>query len=130
MIAIGFEHDGFLDSSDWRTDCLQSDRGADFTGKQPANERARTIGLVAAKHRIGKLGSAADTVGRFAELILADGFEHLPIDYRHTLRAGSHSQPHRDPFDRILAAQGELDHLTLLTQDAAFEAFGMQLLWS
>jgi PIN domain nuclease of toxin-antitoxin system len=84
---------------------------------------------MATKHRLGKLGSAGEAVERFAELILADGFEHLPIDHRHALRAGSYAQPHRDPIDRILAAQSELDHLTLLTRDPAFEAFDIQLLW-
>lgn len=84
---------------------------------------------MATKHRLGKLGSAEDAVGRFAELILADGFEHLPIDHRHALRAGGYPQTHRDPFDRVLAAQCELDHLTLLTRDTAFEAFDIQVLW-
>lgn len=84
---------------------------------------------MATKHRLGKLGSAAEAVDRYDELILADGFEHLAIDHRHALKAGSYTQAHRDPFDRMLAAQSELDRLTLLTRDAAFEAFDIDVLW-
>lgn len=90
---------------------------------------AATAWEMATKHRLGKLGSAAEAVDRYAELIQADGFEHLAIDHRHALKAGSYPQAHRDPFDRMLAAQCELDRLTLLTRDAAFEAFDIDVLW-
>ena len=45
-------------------------------------------------------GAIADLPG----LLQADGFEALPISLAHGLRAGGYSQPHRDPFDRLLAA--------------------------
>lgn len=84
---------------------------------------------MATKNRLGKLGSAAEAVDRYRELIQADGFEHLAIDHRHALKAGSYTQAHRDPFDRMLAAQSEIERLTLLTRDAAFEAFDIDVLW-
>jgi PIN domain nuclease of toxin-antitoxin system len=36
---------------------------------------------------------------------------------------------HRDPFDRLLAAQAELEALTLLSVDPALRAFPCNLLW-
>lgn len=84
---------------------------------------------MATKKRLGKLGSAAEAVDRYGELIQADGFEHLAVDHRHALKAGSYAQAHRDPFDRMLAAQSELERLTLLSRDAAFEAFDIDVLW-
>jgi PIN domain nuclease of toxin-antitoxin system len=39
------------------------------------------------------------------------------------------SLPHRDPFDRMLAAQAELDRLVLLTVDPQMSTFPCQTLW-
>ena len=59
----------------------------------------------------------------------ADGFVHLPVNHLHALRA-VYPMEHRDPVDRMLAAQSELQRLLpLLTCDAAFLAFGIQTIW-
>ena len=62
-------------------------------------------------------------------LLQADGFEALPISLAHGLRAGGYCQPHRDPFDRMLAAQAELERLVLLTADTHLSSFPCQTLW-
>lgn len=116
----------------WVTDDPQlsaTARAAIADDGNPVLVSAASAWEMATKHRLGKLGSASEAVDRYAELILADGFEHLAIDHRHARKAGSYTQPHRDPFDRMLAAQSELDRLTLLTRDAAFEAFDIDVLW-
>jgi PIN domain nuclease of toxin-antitoxin system len=84
---------------------------------------------IATKHRLGKLGEAAGAAARFAELVAADGFEHLPVSYLHAMKAGGYASAHRDPFDRMLAAQSELEGLPLITRDRAFEHFGTKTLW-
>jgi PIN domain nuclease of toxin-antitoxin system len=84
---------------------------------------------IATKFRLGKLGLAADAVSRFDELIAADGFEHLPVTYLHALKAAGYELDHRDPFDRMLAAQSALESAALITCDAAFEAFGTDVHW-
>lgn len=84
---------------------------------------------IATKHRLGKLAAADEAVRRFNELVAADGFEHLPVSYLHALRAGGYECQHRDPFDRMLAAQTDLDALVLLTCDSAFAAFGTRVAW-
>ena len=48
---------------------------------------------------------------------------------RHAVPAGKLPGTHGDPFDRILAAQAELEQLTLATVDPAFVAFGTHTLW-
>jgi PIN domain nuclease of toxin-antitoxin system len=53
----------------------------------------------------------------------------LPITLQHGLRAGTYAVPHRDPFDRLLAAQAELGELRLVTVDPALRAFPCALLW-
>jgi PIN domain nuclease of toxin-antitoxin system len=84
---------------------------------------------IATKHRLGKLNEAADALRRFDELVSADGFEHLPVSHFHGIRAGGHAAEHRDPFDRMLAAQSELECLPLVTCDPAFALFGTRTLW-
>ncbi|MGY6553344.1 MAG: type II toxin-antitoxin system VapC family toxin [Wenzhouxiangella sp.] len=84
---------------------------------------------ISTKQRLGKLDSLPAVSLRFAELLAADGFEHLPISHVHSLRAGSFECPHRDPFDRILAAQSALEMAPLLTRDPAFAQFSSKTLW-
>jgi PIN domain nuclease of toxin-antitoxin system len=84
---------------------------------------------IATKQRLGKLDEVPDAASRFAELVAADGFAHLSITYTHSLRAGGYQIDHRDPFDRILAAQSDLEHLLLVTRDPAFELFACKTVW-
>ena len=84
---------------------------------------------IAIKHRLGKLPRATEAFARFEELVAADGFACLPVSHRHALRAGSYPLPHGDPFDRMLAAQAEIERLPLLTLDPAFAAFPIETRW-
>ena len=84
---------------------------------------------IATKQRIGKLEQLPDVVERYHELVAADGFIHLPITAVHALRAGSYSMQHSDPFDRMLAAQSELEMLPIVTLDPAFSAFNCRTFW-
>ena len=81
------------------------------------------------KHHLGKLPELNGAIADLPGLLQADGFEGLPISLAHGLRAGGYSQPHRDPFDRMLAAQAELERLVLLTADPQLSAFPCQTLW-
>lgn len=85
---------------------------------------------IATKQRLGKLDGTPDASSRFGELVEADGFVLLPIDHRHALRAGAYAANHRDPFDRMLAAQSEIEGHPLVTLDPAFAAFGTRVVWA
>lgn len=84
---------------------------------------------IAIKHASGKLAGLDAAVTRYAELLASDGFHSWPITHAHALRAASYAVEHRDPFDRMLAAQTELDGFRLVTRDAAFVAFGSRTFW-
>ena len=84
---------------------------------------------IATKQRLGKLAGVPQAAARFAEMVMADGFMHLAIDHHHALLAGGYAATHRDPFDRMLAAQSELERTALVTLDPAFVEFGTQTLW-
>lgn len=83
---------------------------------------------IATKNRIGKLG-LHEVEARFDELLRADRFGHLPMTARHALRASAYEQAHRDPFDRMLAAQAELEGLQLVSCDRAMAPFPVRCLW-
>ena len=84
---------------------------------------------IAAKHRLGKLGLPALTLQRYESLLAVDGIMHLAITTGHASLAGSYTQPHPDPFDRMLAAQAEIEGLTIVSHDAALAHFSARLLW-
>ena len=100
-----------------------------FAPFRSSSHRACTAWEIATKQRLGKLESVPQAAQRYAELVAADGFVHLPMTYLHSLRAGAYAVKHRDPFDRMLAAQGELELLTLVTRDTAFDLFDVETLW-
>jgi PIN domain nuclease of toxin-antitoxin system len=95
----------------------------------PVLVSAATVWELSLKHDQGKLPELALAIGDLPALLQADGFQPLPIALAHGLRAGAYSQPHRDPFDRMLAAQAELERLVLLTADPQLSGFPCQTLW-
>jgi PIN domain nuclease of toxin-antitoxin system len=56
------------------------------------------------------------------------GFAELPVTFRHASRVATLAPHHRDPFDRLLVAQAEVESLTLVTRDLAFEPYGIEVL--
>lgn len=90
---------------------------------------AATVWELSLKHHEGKLPELAQAIGDLPALLQADGFQPLPIALDHALRAGAFSQPHRDPFDRMLAAQAELERLVLLTANPQLSSFPCRTLW-
>ena len=84
---------------------------------------------IATKVRLGKLPAAGDLLNDLPQLLAAQGFEPLPVSLQHGLHAGHYPMAHRDPFDRLLAAQAELGALPLVSLDPALQAFPCALLW-
>jgi PIN domain nuclease of toxin-antitoxin system len=85
---------------------------------------------LATKLRIGRFPEAATLVGTFAESVAKLGAIELPVASRHGLLAGRLEWEHRDPFDRMLAAQSILEGARLVTVDRAFSTLpGVDILW-
>jgi PIN domain nuclease of toxin-antitoxin system len=57
------------------------------------------------------------------------GFGVLPISVDHALRAGALPLHHSDPFDRMLVAQAQSEHVAVITADKAFDAYGIRRIW-
>lgn len=52
----------------------------------------------------------------------------LAITHDHALRTGELPGHHRDPFDRLLIAQAQLERLPILTADPQFEAYDIEVI--
>lgn len=84
---------------------------------------------IATKLRIGKLKAPRRLMQDFVAAIESLGFLPLPISLRHGYDAGELRGTHRDPFDRLLAAQARAENLLLVTRDRAFNAFDVDTIW-
>src|SRR5699024_7484159 len=85
---------------------------------------------VATKQRIGRLPQADVLVGAYGRHLDRLGGTRLPMTEEHALLAGQLDWSHRDPFDRLLAAQAMSETLTLITRDPAFaDLRGIATIW-
>jgi PIN domain nuclease of toxin-antitoxin system len=85
---------------------------------------------IATKNRIGKLPGVEPVLISYEEQLARLGATELPLSSRHGLRAGQLPWNHRDPFDRIIAAQALSEGVSLVTSDRAFaELAGVSVLW-
>lgn len=84
---------------------------------------------IATKVRIGKLPGAIEVADRFSDILAEQQFASLPIAVEHARRAGLLPGEHRDPFDRMLIAQSQIEGLTLVSNESLFDSFGIERLW-
>jgi PIN domain nuclease of toxin-antitoxin system len=73
------------------------------------------------KRATGKLDAPRDLPERLEET----RFFPLPITVEHGVAAGQLPLHHRDPFDRMLIAQAQLEGLTIVTRDPGFEPYSV-----
>lgn len=101
---------------------IQSQRNEVFVSAASAWE-------IATKYRLGKLPKAQALVDDFVSVIQSAGYLPLPISLKHALRAGSLAPEHRDPFDRMIAAQSIHEDLALISNDERLDIFGVRREW-
>jgi PIN domain nuclease of toxin-antitoxin system len=82
---------------------------------------------VTTKFRVGKMPEAAKLVGQFFSFMAQCDFQALPVTVEHGHRAGLLPGPHKDPFDRMLAAQEIIENLDLVTADPAMAGLGARV---
>ena len=84
---------------------------------------------IATKVRLRKLPGLERLERDFLEIMEQSGYTLLPIDAANALRASRFTAPHRDPFDRMLAAQALASDIPILSKDRKLDAFGVRRLW-
>ena len=78
---------------------------------------------IAIKHALGKLRLPEPPISYVPDRVAALGVQPLPIEHEHALHVATLPPHHRDPFDRLLVAQAQLDDLPILTADPLIEAY-------
>jgi len=80
---------------------------------------------LAIKWRLGRI-TMPDDYERFVEdQIAINRLQLLPVLLPHALRVGRLALHHRDPFDRLLIAQAQIEGLPIVTADRVFAAYGV-----
>lgn len=84
---------------------------------------------IAIKHSLGKL----DLERPFAELIPGQldrqGITILPLELAHLTEVDRLPFHHRDPFDRVIAAQALSERIPVISVDAALDPYGVTRIW-
>jgi len=78
---------------------------------------------IATKWRLGKLNQAGAVVRNYSQVLDRLAANDLPISGDVARQAGLLKVEHRDPFDRLLAAQAMADNLLLASSDPVFNNF-------
>ena len=84
---------------------------------------------IATKVRLGKLPGVVRLERNYSDAIDAAGYTPLAIDAESALRAGRFSTAHRDPFDRMIAAQALALDIPVLSPDSLLDQFGVRRIW-
>ena len=95
--------------------------------KEPDNKiivSVVSVWEIAIKKTLGKLESPDN----LKEVIADAEFEFMPIDYEHAWQVKDLPSHHRDPFDRLLVSQAQIERLTLVTRDAQLKTYDVPIL--
>jgi len=84
---------------------------------------AISVAEIAIKKSLGKITLAGDIV----DLLRSNGIPILGVNELHAARLEHLPLHHRDPFDRLLIAQAQIEGLTLVTADRHFSAYDVAL---
>jgi PIN domain nuclease of toxin-antitoxin system len=87
-----------------------------------------SIWEIGIKHSIGKLDLKFNLV-EIIKITESSLIELLPIDTSHIVENSNLPLHHRDPFDRLLIAQAQVENLTIITKDTLFSTYGVKTFW-
>lgn len=79
------------------------------------------------KHAMGRLDLPAPPETLIPEQMRRSGVAGLPVEHAHALRVGALPSYHRDPFDRLLVAQAQLESLAILTANPVFGRYAVEV---
>ena len=85
---------------------------------------------IAIKHRLGKLSLPAPPAEYVPSRLRLLRTSPLPISDEHALRTGELPPHHRDPFDRLIVAQTQLEDVSILTADRQLAQYDVEIIWA
>ena len=84
---------------------------------------------IAIKVGAGRLELPGPVAGYLPERMQQHGFGILPIEVDHALHVARIPPIHRDPFDRLLVAQAQIEGIPILTADPAIAQYDVETIW-
>lgn len=108
-----------------------SRRAADALAAPDAEKLVSAVSAyeICRKYSLGKLPGAAALAEAFAETIAGIDCTPLPVTLAHAELAGSLGIEHKDPFDRLLIAQARVERVAIVSNEKAFDAYGVERIW-
>ena len=99
-------------------------RGAIVDPRNDVFVSSVSVWEISIKRSLGKLKAPEDLLSA----IEASGLRELPVTFVHADHAGGLPPHHRDPFDRMLVAQAQVEGLTIVTHDSVIAKYGVRTL--
>lgn len=84
---------------------------------------------IAIKTGLGRLSLPDDAERFITEQLARNSFLVLPIQLSHALRVMALPDHHRDPFDRLLVAQAQVENLPILSSDPQIVRYDVEVIW-
>ena len=84
---------------------------------------------IAVKARLGRLQMPDDLEHFILEQMALNAIENLPIILSHALHVYALPDYYRDPFDRLLISQAQLEGLPILTADPQISQYSVEVIW-
>lgn len=111
----------------WLNDERKLGREARRAIEDPSNAVAVSVASVweiALKRASGKLDAPGDIAGWIAK----SGLSELPIETEHAVASAELPRHHKDPFDRLLVAQAQVEQMTLVARDDEIDKYDVAVL--
>lgn len=89
---------------------------------------AATVWEMAIKASLGRL-RLPDSVEHYVAEKVRQGYGTLGVSWEHAARVARLPWHHRDPFDRLLAAQALTERCPVVTRDRVFRKYGVDVVW-
>lgn len=122
-----------LDTSCWLWMTAAPDRLSEATRGLLVDDRtelylsAASVWEIAIKHGLGKLQLPEPLERYLPSRLSAFQTSPLPVEHEHAARVAALPPHHRDPFDRLLIAQAQIEKLAILTTDRMFERYDVRI---
>jgi PIN domain nuclease of toxin-antitoxin system len=116
----------------WNENNTQLSKKALRILSDPANSLILSVASaweIALKTQAGKLRIPEDAATYVPTRVAHYGMEILPIHLAHALALASLPMLHRDPFDRILIVQSQIEKLSLITADPVIRGYAVDTVW-
>ena len=84
---------------------------------------------IAIKAQLGRIKLPKEPYPFIADQLRLNGIQSLPIHMSHALHVYSLPNHHRDPFDRMIIAQAQLENLSILTMDPQIAKYKVKVVW-